>query len=158
MKKNGKSSKREPSFLRMMGDNGWMWQMYKGWADEDYYKYKCSFLGTYTVEVFAVVSGSWRHINFNGHMGVLWLEVAGYPDCHRDENNGYSYGNLYDMIQGLEIAEENLVRCGIPFEPDYHFHGRNSANLKRRNDAIRKKLNMEYWEEKAWDTWERNKK
>ena len=147
-----------PEFLWMMGDNGWIWRTYDGWSDEDYYKYKSSFLGDYVTEVFAVVSTNSNHIKLNGHLGVLWLEVAGYPDCIRDEDHGYSYGDLYDMIEGLKIAEENLVRCGIPFEPDYPFHGRNSANLKRRNDAIRKKLNMEYWEEKAWDERERGKK
>ena len=26
---------KEPDFLHMLGDNGWMWQTYKGWADED---------------------------------------------------------------------------------------------------------------------------
>lgn len=141
---------KEPNFLHMLGDNGWMWQTYKGWADEDYYKYKSSFLNIYQTDVLAVVACSWRHIRVNGHYGVMWLEAVGYPDCSRDENNGYSIGDLDDIRTGLILAEENLVRIGVPFTPDYKFHGRNRANLKRRNDATRKKLNMEHWEEIAW--------
>ena len=81
----------------------------------------------------------------------MWLEVAGYPDCDRDENHGYSYTDLEDMLTGIILAEENLVRCGIPFCPDYEFHSPNKANLKRRNDATRKRLNMERWEKAAWE-------
>ncbi len=139
------------SFLHLMGNNGWLWQTYDGWYDDEYYKYKSTFLGLYRVEVFAVVSASYKHISFDGHLGVMWLEVAGYPDCERDENNGFSYTDLQDMLTGMRLAEENLVRCGVPFTPDYHFHGPNRANLKRRNDATRKKLNMEYFEKEAWE-------
>lgn len=144
---NSKDMSR-PNFLHMFGKNGWMWQRYDGWDEDDYNKYKASFLGNYTVDVLAVVSVYKEHVEHHGGLGVLWLEVVGYPDCTRDENNGYSFSDLYDMIDGLITAEENLVRCGIPFIADYRFHGPNSANLKRRNDATRRKLNMEYWEKK----------
>lgn len=142
---------KKPDFLYLMGENGWEWQTYQGWADDGYYKSKSTFLGIYRVEIFAVVADNWKHISEIGHLGIMWLEVAGYPDCGRDENHGYSYSDLQDMIDGLIIAEENLVRCGIPFTPDYEFHSPNKANLKRRNDAIRKRLNMEHWEEIAWE-------
>lgn len=135
-------------FLYLMGSNGWVWQRYKGWADEDYYKYKSTFLGLYSVEVYAVVSAHAKHMCICGELGIMWLEIAGYPDCTRDENNGYTYNDLVDLQTGMILAEENLIRCGIPFTSDYRFHGKNKANLKRRNDAIRKKLNMAYWEEK----------
>ena len=140
--------KSRPDFLYMFGKNGWTWQTYSGWDDEDYYKYKASFLSLYQVDVFAVVSANNEHIRHHGGLGVLWLEVAGYPDCTHDENNGYSFSDLTDMIQGLIKAEENLVRCGIPFTSDYVFHGPNRANLKRRSDATRRKLNIDYWEKK----------
>lgn len=145
-----KRLEKEPNFLHMLGDNGWMWQTYKEWYDEDYYKYKCTFLNVYRTEVLAVVACAPHHLVTEGHYGVLWLEAVGYPDCCRDENNGYSFGDIQDILTCLEIAEENLVRIGVPFCPDYKFHGRNKANLKRRNDATRKKLNMDHWEEIAW--------
>lgn len=141
---------RAPNFLHMFGDNGWTWQTYDGWADDDFSKYKATFLNVYHIEVCAVVADHSRHMCIDGHLGVLWLEVTGYPDCQRDEVNGYGYGDLNDMLTGLQLAEENLVRCGIPFTPDYKFHGPNRANMKRRNDATRKWLNMEHWEEEAY--------
>ena len=146
-----KKSNGAPSFLHLMGNNGWAWQMYDGWADEEYYKYKAKFLGMYSVEVLAVVADNSNHIRVNGHLGVMWLEVADYPDCERDENNGWSFGDLNDMLLGLMLAEENLVRCGVPFTPDYKFHGPNKANMKRRNDATRKRLDMDRWEKEAWE-------
>ena len=144
-KKDGK-----PSFLYMFCGNGWKWNQYDGWHEDDYEKYKATFLSTYAVEVQAVVSDCYKGMNLDGHLGVLWLEVTDYPDCCRDENNGYSFGDLEDMKYGIISAEENLVKLGVPFTPDYKFHGRNKANLKRRNDATRKKLNMEHWEEEEW--------
>lgn len=139
---------RMPSFLYMMCGNGWTWNRYDGWTDDDCDKYTMTFLGSmYDVKVQAVVSTCHRGMCVNGHMGVLWLEAVDYPDCIRDENNGYSFGDLEDIISGLIVAEENLVKCGIPFSPDYKFHGKNKANLKKRNDATRRKLNMEHWEE-----------
>lgn len=147
---------RGPDFLYLMGDNGWTWQTYDGWADDEFFKYKAVFLASYRVEVCAVVSDNSNHIRTNGHLGVMWLEATGYPDCDRDENYGYSFTDLDDILTGMILAEENLVRCSIPFVPDYQFHGPNRANMKRRNEATRKKLNMEHWEEIAWD--EANKK
>lgn len=143
--------KRNVSFLHLMGSNGWMWQTYDGWADDDYYKYKSTFLGEYSVDVMAVVADNANHIRLNGHLGVMWLEVVGYPDCDRDENNGYTFRDIDDIRSGLMLAEENLVRCGIPFTPDYRFHGKNRANLKRRNDATRRRLGMEALEKEAWE-------
>jgi hypothetical protein len=31
----------------------------------------------------------------------------------------------------------------MPFSPYYKFHGRNRANKKRRNDALRRKYNLD---------------
>lgn len=38
--------------------------------------------------------------------------------------------------------------CRMPFTPDYKFHGRNSANMKRRNDKLRRLYNLAEKEEK----------
>lgn len=140
-----------PNFLHLMGDNGWTWQTYDGWAGEDHFRYSATFLGLYHTEVCACVAANYKHIRVNGHLGIMWLEATDYPDCSFDKNHGYDFNDLFDMLNCMILAEENLVRCGIPFCPDYSFHGPNKANLKRRNDATRRKLNLEHWEEIAWD-------
>lgn len=137
-----------PGFLHLFVSNGWQWHRYDGWADDEFRKYKCTFCNMYDVEVQAVVSCDREGMNVDGSLGILWLEVIGYPDCIRDESNGYTFTDLNDIIGGLILAEENLVRCGIPFSPDYPFHGANRANMKRRNDATRRKLRLDHWEEK----------
>jgi len=136
-------------FLYLLSQNGWEWVAYDD--ETDYYKYVNTFLGTYSVKVRAVVFEHPGHLIVNGYFGVGWLEFVDYPDCTRDENIGYGFGDLADIIHGMELAEENLIRIGMPFVPDYKFHGKNKANLKRRNDALRRKLNMERWEKEAME-------
>ena len=46
---------------------------------------------------------------------------------------------LYDMLAALEMAEDDLLLIGMPFCAKYQFHGKNAANKKRRNDALRRK-------------------
>ena len=141
-----------PDFVYMFCGNGWKWNEYDGWIDADYDKFTATFLYNYNVKIQANVATLRTGIQVDGHLGVLWLEAVDYPDMAYDENNGFSIEDLEDVIGGLITAEENLIRCGIPFTKDYKFHGRNKANMKRRNDALRKKLNMERWEKEIMES------
>lgn len=139
-------------FIRLMGQNGWTWK-HPDPDMEEYYKFTNTFLSdSYHVKVQAIVFSDWKHIGFNGYLGVCWLEAIEYPDCTVDENNGVTIEDCEDIISGIIAAEENLVRLGVPFCPDYLFHGSNKANMKRRNDATRKRLNMERWEAEIEET------
>lgn len=70
----------------------------------------------------------------SGEFGILWLECL-YPEV----NPPYTYDDIYDMLAALETAEDDLLMIGIPFCAKYKFHGKNAANKKRRNDALRRK-------------------
>jgi hypothetical protein len=92
----------------------------------------------YEVTCYAAVSTHEQQLCLDGHYGVQWLEFEKeFEDQHNSESD------LQDMLYGFELAEANLLRCGVPFTPDYKFHGRNKANMKRRNDALRRKLGLE---------------
>ena len=134
--------------LHILSRNGWQWLSYK---DEylsittEYLQYKADFLGhSYSSTVVAIISGCPDHLSLDGHYGVLWLEAI-----YENERNGcFSYNDMTDMQQAIIYAEENLLRIGMPFTPDYKFHGKNTANKKRRNDKLRRMYNLEEIEER----------
>lgn len=129
-----------------LGNNGWEWLRYD--PEDDYYKFKCTFSTSYRIIVQACVAINQKHLIVDGHYGVLWCECIGYPDWTRDESIGFNYSDLKCMQEALIKAEENLLRCGIPFSPEHHFLGKNVANKKRRNEAIRRKYKLAEIEEK----------
>lgn len=131
---------------RLLTENGWKWLRYDGWNERDTFCFKASFTGYYEYEILASVACSKVHLNLDGHFGVLWLEVIGAPDQTFDKYNGPTYEDMSYMQKCIEYAEVNLVRCGVPFSPSYRFHGKNKANLKRRNDATRRKLGLDEYE------------
>lgn len=78
-----------------------------------------------------------RGMEISGEFGILWVE------CLYSEDAPYTYDNLQDMLAALVMAEDDLLMIGIPFAAKYEFHGKNAANKKRRNDALRKKYKCE---------------
>lgn len=137
-----------PGFLYLMGNNGWMWQ--NDPSEEDFNRYSCNIFVEFEHVIDAVVYEYPKHLDFAGVYGIGWLEWRDYND--RDKSDcGYTFDDLEGMICALEAAEESLVKCGIPFSPNYRFHGPNKANMKRQNDATRRKLNMERWEKEAME-------
>ena len=72
-------------------------------------------------------------MELSGEFGVLWIE------CLYSEDEPYTFNNLQDMLTALVMAEDDLLMIGIPFAAKYEFHGKNAANKKRRNDALRRK-------------------
>ena len=123
--------------LHSLCGNGWDWEHNPD--EKDYETYTMTFLShMYDVTCYAVVTQYEQQLCLDGHYGVQWLEFEKeYEDSHNSESD------LQDMLYGFELAEANLLRCGVPFTPDYKFHGKNKANMKRRNDALRRKLGLE---------------
>lgn len=128
--------------LHNLCGNGWKWEHDPD--NEEYETYTLTFLSLmYDVTCYAIISEYEQNLQCDGHYGVMWLEFEKeYRDQHNSEND------LKDMLYGFELAEDNLLRCGVPFTPDYKFHGRNRANMKRKNDALRRKLHLDELEEK----------
>ena len=122
--------------LHILSRNGWKWEFEKS-RDENYEIYSNTFLGDYEVKVYAIVSAHSEHQDLNGHLGVLWLE------CEYEYPHPHSYDDLEDMKYGMDLAEHHLLLIGMPFTPDYKFHGKNVANDKRRNEKLRKLYDLD---------------
>ncbi len=124
--------------LHILCSNGWVWISYdKDFLSitDDLNQYKAEFLGrTYSSTVVALVSSYPKNLKFDGHYGVLWLEAV----YENERNNCYGFDDMEDMQCSIIKAEENLLKIGMPFAPDYCFHGKNIANKKRRNDKLRR--------------------
>ena len=129
--------------LHNLCGNGWKWE--KDPRNNEYQTYTLTFLAiSYDVTCYAAVSEFPQNLELDGHYGVQWLEF----DYEYSHNHKAGESDINDMLYGFELAESNLLRCGVPFTPDYKFHGKNRANMKRKNDAIRRKLNLAELEEK----------
>lgn len=142
------SKKRDFSPLHILGSNGWKWRTFstdeiiKMDPSEDYFVYTMEFLGEYHTVIRAAVSQCEKHLCLDGHYGVLWIDAAQY-EC----DPPYSERDLKDMIYAIELAEKNLLKIGMPFTPDYRFHG-NKANRKRRNEKLRSLYNLDELEKR----------
>ena len=136
--------------LHILCHNGWKWLCYdddKLSITTEYEQYAAEFLGdSYSSTVVAIISQRPEHLDLDGHYGVLWLEAV----YENDRNGCLSWGDMEDMMCAIECAEENLLMCGMPFTPGYDFHGRNKANMKRRNDKLRRLYNLAEIEERDY--------
>lgn len=126
------------SSLFILSRNGWEWLAYEKdflSTTDDLSQYKTEILGdSYSSTVVALVSDIPDHLELDGHYGVMWLEAI-----YENERKGcLSYDDMKDMQSAIVYAEENLLRIGMPFTPDYRFHGKNVANKKRRNEKLRR--------------------
>ena len=128
--------------LYILSRNGWEWLSYESEylsTTDTLYQYKAEFLGReYSSTVVALVAAHPDHLNLDGHYGVMWLEAI--YECDRD--GCLSYHDMEDMQRAIIYAEDNLLKIGMPFTPDYRFHGKNAANKKRRNDKLRRLYNL----------------
>lgn len=141
---------KEYNPLRILSENGWEWKSFesdKPSTSTEFCQYTMRILGnSFSSTVVAIVSQYSEHLSLDGHYGVLWLEAK--YECDR---NGYlSWGDIEDMMCAIESAEENLLTIGMPFTKDYEFHGRNKANMKRRNEKLRKMYGLAEKERNDW--------
>ena len=128
--------------------NGWKWHHYN--TDpimelydntEDYAVYTNTFLGMeYTTEVAVIVSEYKNHLDYDGHFGILWIDVVRY-ECEPPHNAR----RLEDMLYAIDAAEEHLLKIGMPFSPYYDFQ-RDKYNRKRENNKLRKLYGLEQLE------------
>lgn len=127
--------------LRILTGNAWEWLCYnkdKLSTTDEYTQYKATFLGnSYSSTIIAVISDLPDHLQLDGHYGVLWLEAI------YEYDRAHSYDELADMQSAIIVAERNLLRIGMPFTKDYKFHGKDAANMKRRNEKLRRVYDLE---------------
>ena len=100
--------------------------------DNDYLLFTAEFMANYTGIVRAEVITLPEKLSLCGHFGVYSLSLQSY-ECEMP----YYTDDLEDMIQLIILAEENLLRLGIPFIPDYSFHGHEIEEKKKRNWELR---------------------
>ena len=137
--------------LEILSHNGWEWLAYE--TEElsithELYQYKTVILGAmYSSTIIALVAQRPDQLKYDGYYGVLWLEAR----YENERNECYSYDDMTDMQTAIVFAEENLLKIGMPFTPDYHFHGKDVANKKRRNEKLRRLYHLEEKERKDGD-------
>ncbi len=127
----------ELDIQKMMWAHGWLPLDDELPLDNQLCQYKKSIIAKeYETLCIAEVCEDSEGMNLSGEFGILWIE------CIYSEHYAtlpYTYNDLYDMLAAMEMAEDDLLVIGIPFCARYQFHGRNAANKKRRNDALRRK-------------------
>lgn len=131
--------------LHAFCENAWEWDQERSVRDscDEFQYFTAKFLVEHEVFVTAVVSDNTDSIQADGHIGVMWMEAEW-------ENEDLSYHDLECMQRGIELAEEHLLKCGVPFVADYKFHGKNLYRKKQKNDAIIKKLHIAEIEEEMY--------
>lgn len=134
--------------LHILCRNGWKWHSLLSDPlcedNDEYFCYTNTFLGLYSTKIRACVSTHIKHLCIDGHYGVLWLEAVEY-----ENDPPHSAHDLEDMLYAIELAEDHLLKIGMPFTADYEFRGRNKANKKRRNDKLRRLYNLDELEKEA---------
>ena len=129
------------SWGSLLAHNGWQWDSQKS-IGEEYGYYYAEICGKeyWNIGCWARVSNGVEGINACGDLGVAWIEC----DINTYTDREYiKIGDALEVLSAIENAENNLLRCGIPFVKDYRFHGKNVANKARRNAAIRKKRGLD---------------
>ncbi len=99
--------------------------------------YQIPILGNYETMITAHIVTDLSGFKHYGHLGVSWIEGR-----YEYQEQDLGFDELDDIYYALENAEDNLLALEIPFDEKYEFHGRNKANKKRRNDAIRRRMNI----------------
>jgi hypothetical protein len=84
-----------------------------------------------------------KDVSITGDLGVSWIEAGGARYAN-DRIAKYMIPFLYDT---LELAEENLLALGIPFQANYEFTGNQKTAKKRKNDKTRKIWGIDILEE-----------
>ena len=110
------AKKIELSYLdmgRILKENGWRLSDYDPGNEYNFYDFTL-FSSGYEVAVRAWLSDSEEGFSFGGELGVAVLEV------NEDEVDlSLSSDSLKIMLKAIELAEDNLLAIGIPFETKY---------------------------------------
>lgn len=104
----------------------------------------------YTTRVTVEFVKDYRGLDIASSFGVVGLS-GNY------EYTDMAFGEIEDMLEAMEHAEDNLLNNGIPFIKDYEFHGKNKKQKALKNQRLRKKLHLEEQEAKAYEIKKREK-
>lgn len=112
--------------------------------------YTAIFMIKNNAKVYAYVSEDSYSIDFDGYVGVSFLR-AEYENEDGSMDLPWEDGEIEGLLSSMDYAEENLLKIGVPFTSDYEFHGNNKEEKKKRNEALKKKLNIEAYEKECWE-------
>lgn len=126
----------------------WMMFNENGWVDcerdlgDDTHEFQLRVLAMNWHDVRAV----WlKSLDVCGDIGVGWIDIK--PDDNGD-HEFLDEAEENDIRLARKLAEENLLRLGIPFVEDYKFVDDRGKRKARINKAIRKRLDVDGYIEK----------
>lgn len=135
----------------MFERNGWNYDLKQ--SEENHFEsvfYYMDITIEYKTRVTAEFVKEYRGLNIASSFGVVGL-YGNY------EYTDMTFGEIEDMLEAMEHAEDNLLNNGIPFIKDYKFHGKNKKQKALKNQRLRKKLHLEEQEAKAYEIKKREK-
>lgn len=135
----------------MFERNGWNYDLKQ--SEENNFEsvfYYMDIIIEYKTRVTAEFVKEYRGLNIASSFGVVGL-YGNY------EYTDMTFGEIEDMLEAMEHAEDNLLNNGIPFIKDYKFHGKNKKQKALKNQRLRKKLHLEEQEAKAYEIKKREK-
>ena len=135
----------------MFERNGWNYDLKQ--SEENHYEsvfYYMDITIEYKTRVTAEFVKEYRGLNIASSFGVVGLS-GNY------EYTDMTFGEIEDILEAMEHAEDNLLNNGIPFIKDYNFHGKNKKQKALKNQRLRKKLHIEEQEAKAYEIKKREK-
>lgn len=100
------------------------------------------------VRVYAYVSEGYTLIDLAGGIGVTSLNVQ-YEN--QDGSMSLTCSDLEGLLYAWNLAEKKLLRIGVPFSRGYKFYGNNKEENEKRNEALRRKLDIKRYERRCWD-------
>lgn len=121
-------------FYKRLTQNGWNYQA----GDGDFTQFQMTITAGYDYKCTAHVVRAPRELYEGGNYGVQFIEV----EC-LDFDNSYTKAAIEDMLLAIELAENNLLLIGIPFDIDYEFTGNNAGRKSRRNFKLRLEWKLE---------------
>lgn len=123
-------------FFDVLTSNGWKWIPRNDLPKDEPTQYGKRFGYDYVVECTIDFIQYPHQLTQDNHYGVQKVDahwVQGEPLC---------YADLSLIIKSVIQAEENLLAIGIPFRPNYIFHGRNRSGKRNRNKELRRNLGL----------------
>nr|DAI52527.1 MAG TPA: hypothetical protein [Caudoviricetes sp.] len=100
------------------------------------------------VRVYAYVFEGYTSIALAGGIGVNSLNVQ-YEN--QDGSMSLTCSDLEDLLYAWDLAEKKILRIGVPFTRSYKFYGNNKEENEKRNEALRRKLDIKRYERRCWD-------
>ena len=127
----------------MFERNGWNYDLKQ--SEENHYEsvfYYMDITVEYKTRVTAEFVKEYRGLNIASSFGVVGLS-GNY------EYTDMTFGEIEDMLEAMEHAEDNLLNNGIPFVKNYEFYGKTKKQKALKNQRIRKRMHIDEIEANA---------